>query len=166
MANSSVVQTTILTATERRKARNLLLEPRLQLKLPIQLLLLTAFFAVLVSVVLYYGFESLYEFVTMQGVMGEQLADAIRHQSHAIAIVFVSLFVGYVLLTIGLAVLYLHKLVGPTVAFRRHIEALKNGDFSARIKLRKNDAFPELATDLNELAEILERRYARVQELS
>ncbi len=165
MANSSVVQTSIVTSDERRKARNLLLQPRLQLKLPVQLLFLTAIFAVLVSVVLYFGFESLYKFVTMQGVMGEQLADAVRHQSHAIAIVFASLLVGYVLLTIGLSVLYLHKLVGPTVAFRRHINALKKGDFSSRIKLRKNDAFSDVATDLNELAEILERRYARVQEL-
>ena len=159
IANDSVVKPSAFASDERRMARNLLLQPSLQLKLPIQLLLLTAFFAVLVGVVLYFGFENLYEFVTMQGVIGEQLADAVKHQSHEITILFICMLVAYVLITIGLSVAYLHKLVGPTVAFKRHINALKNGAYASRLTLRKNDAFLEVATALNELAESLEKRY-------
>ncbi len=161
IANDSVVRPSVLALDERRKARNFLLQPSLQLRLPIQLLLLTAFFAVLVGVVLYFGFENLYEFVTMQGVIGEQLADAVKHQSHAITIVFISMLVAYVLLTIGLSVAYLHRLIGPTVAFKRHIDALKIGVYTSRLTLRKNDAFLEIAIALNELAEILETKYNR-----
>ena len=159
IANDSVARSSVFATDERRRARNLLLQPSLQLKLPIQLLLLTAFFAVLVGTVLYFGFDNLYDFVTMQGVIGEQLADAVKHQSHAITTVFISMLVAYVLLTIGLSVAYLHKLVGPTVAFKRHINALKNGLYASRLTLRKNDAFLEVAVALNELAEILESKH-------
>ena len=48
----------------------------------------------------------------------------------------------------------LHR--GPTIAFKRHINALKSGDYSARILLRRHDAFNDVAHELNDLAEILE----------
>ena len=42
--------------------------------------------------------------------------------------------------------------IGP---FRRHIQAMKNGDYSSRVHLRKGDAFVEMADDLDELAGVL-----------
>src|SRR5690606_10677603 len=48
-----------------------------------------------------------------------------------------------------------HKLVGPTVAFRRLINDLIAGKFGRKISLRKGDAFIEVADDLNRLSEAL-----------
>jgi len=57
---------------------------------------------------------------------------------------------------------YTHGLIGPVLPIMRHVKALQEGLYSHRVKLRKHDAFQELAGDLNELAEVLERRY-RIQ---
>ena len=67
------------------------------------------------------------------------------------------LAIAYLLTVLAVAIVFLHRLVGPTVALRRQGEALKNGDYSARVSLRRNDAFSELADDLNELAALLEQ---------
>ncbi len=50
------------------------------------------------------------------------------------------------------------RLVGPTIAFRRHLRALIAGDYNVRTKLRRNDAFREVARDLNKLSAVLEAR--------
>ena len=57
-----------------------------------------------------------------------------------------------------LCVGYSRKLVGPQIAFRRHIAAIESGDYSSRIVLRKGDAFDDVAHALNQLAETLEKR--------
>ena len=49
------------------------------------------------------------------------------------------------------------RVVGPVVAFQRQVEALKNGDYQSRVRLREKDCFDDLAQDLNELASLLER---------
>ena len=52
-----------------------------------------------------------------------------------------------------------HRLVGPAYAFRRQINELASGRYDARIRLRENDAFTEVADDLNRLAETLQREH-------
>jgi hypothetical protein len=56
------------------------------------------------------------------------------------------------------AVIFTHKLIGPTIAFRRHIRMIAEGKFQYRTKLRKGDAFQEVASDLNKLSEFFERK--------
>ena len=63
----------------------------------------------------------------------------------------------YLGVTVGLSIYYTHRLVGPTIAFRRHIRSLIDGNFESRVTLRKKDAFMEVADDLNELAAQLYR---------
>jgi methyl-accepting chemotaxis protein len=48
-----------------------------------------------------------------------------------------------------------HRIFGPIVSIRRRINALANGDYQSRIRLRANDEFKEVAVDLNKLAEVL-----------
>ena len=50
-----------------------------------------------------------------------------------------------------------HRIYGPIVKIRQHVEAMNNGNFKSRIQLRSNDHFIELSEDLNQLAETLER---------
>lgn len=67
--------------------------------------------------------------------------------------------------TIGLAALALiclmlwiyfsHRIFGPTVPIRRHVQKLSEGDYSSRIHLRSSDELKDLAEDLNHLAEVL-----------
>lgn len=65
---------------------------------------------------------------------------------------------GLILLTcvcLGLWVVFSHRIFGPTVPIRRHIQNLRAGDYSSRIHLRNGDEFRDLAEELNQLAEAL-----------
>ncbi len=52
-----------------------------------------------------------------------------------------------------------HRIYGPMIPFRRHIDELKDGNFSSRIRLRKDDDLLEIRDALNDLAITLEERY-------
>jgi hypothetical protein len=41
------------------------------------------------------------------------------------------------------------------VAFKRHIRALREGNYDSRVVLRKGDAFDDVADELNLLAQAL-----------
>ena len=52
-----------------------------------------------------------------------------------------------------------HRIYGPMIPFRRHIDELKDGNFGSRIRLRKDDDLLEIRDALNDLAITLEDRY-------
>lgn len=52
-----------------------------------------------------------------------------------------------------------HRIYGPLVPFMRHIDELKAGNFTSRIRLRKDDELFELRDGLNDLAITLEDRF-------
>jgi len=68
------------------------------------------------------------------------------------------MLLAYALVVLGVCVAYLRRVVGPIVAFRRQIEALRRGDYAARNTLRRGDPFEDLGKDLNDLAQALEGR--------
>ncbi len=140
----------------RRRTKNFVLQPLLQLKLPAYLLLLTFAFAFLFSVHSYVNFERLYTIMLQHTDQPAYFERVIEAQTANFKIVSASMSVAYVMLMLAITVMYTHRLVGPTVAFRRHIENIKNGDYASRIALRRSDAFNEVATELNELAQMLE----------
>ena len=54
-----------------------------------------------------------------------------------------------------------HRVVGPMSRLKQTLEAIRQGDFSQRITLRKGDALEDLATAINRMAEGLEQRFPR-----
>lgn len=133
-----------------------LLQPLVQLKLPLHLLLVTIAFTAAFAIHTYLAYDRIYEAVASYAP--KAFEGLIQEQTRDFLIVSAAIATGYVLFLIIVCVAYLHRLVGPTTALRRHIEALKNGDYSARVGLRKSDTvFLALQHDLNELAGILER---------
>jgi len=142
---------------ERRRKVNLLLQPALQLKLPVFMLLVTLAFLAFEIVHGHFAYSKLFKTIVTEAGNSPVLADLLRGQTRDFIEASAELGVLYVLVVVVICVAYAHRMIGPTVAFRRHVEALKNGDYRSRIKLRRRDAFSDLADDLNELAQILER---------
>ncbi len=62
-------------------------------------------------------------------------------------------------LSAWLGIVLTHRIFGPIISFKKLVNDLKSGDYSARGTLRKNDEFQELMTNLNELAADLEKRH-------
>ena len=143
---------------ERRKAKNLLLSPVLQLKLPLYLLLLSFAFLLLALLLGHTYFDQLYVMMVENTEQGLYLREAIGQQTGNFIEVSITLLVMYVILMLAVTTLYTHRIIGPTIPITRHIRALKEGRYSHRVNLRQQDEFKELAVELNELAQILEQR--------
>ena len=147
----------ILGCDERRKASNLLLKPSLQMKLPLYTLILSFTFGLVALLLFYVYFEQLYAMMLENTTQESYLRAAVSLQTSNFIEAASMLLVGYILLMVAVTTIYTHRIIGPTVALKRHIRALKDGLYSHRVQLRKHDELKDMAADLNELAEILEQ---------
>jgi len=139
-----------------RKTKSYLLQPSRQLRLPLYLLGITVGFGALW---IHSAASAIRELYTAVESAQPRYFDAmIQSQLHDLALVSLLIALPYVLVTIAVAVVHSHQYVGPAIPLRRHLEALKNGDYSSRVQLRRGDAFEEVAQDLNELAALLADR--------
>ena len=157
MTKQSLTFFRILGLDERRKARNLLLRPTLQMKLPLYTLLLSFTFGLLALLLFYIYFEQLYVMMLENTTQGSYLRTAVSMQTSNFLEAASMLLIGYILLMVAVTAIYTHRIIGPTVALKRHIRALKDGLYSHRVHLRKHDELKDMAADLNELAEVLEQ---------
>ena len=145
----------VLALNQQRKTANFLLQPAVQLKLPAYFLLITTAFGGLMAIAISDAYRSL--FLTITAEQPAYMEQILRAQTQDLLVVSGMLAIVYLLTILTVAIVILHRVVGPTVALRRQAERLKNGDYSARVTLRRHDAFRELADDLNELAALLEQ---------
>ena len=132
-----------------------LLRPAVQLRLPLYLLGISLFFVAAMAAVAYAGLMQPIGFVVAE--LPQSLAATLALVLRDFATVASAATLAYVLVVLLVSVVYMKRLVGPVVAFHRHVEALKNGDYHSRVQLRDKDCFEDLAQDLNELAGLLER---------
>jgi HAMP domain-containing protein/preprotein translocase subunit SecG len=146
---------------ERRKATNFLQQPGLQLQLPLFVLLLTGAFLLLVLVLGNLYFEQ--TFLTMMETTSqtEYLQPVVNEQTREFRNITVLLLAVYAVLVVVVTIAYTHRLIGPMLPVMRHVKALQEGLYEHRVKLRRTDAFQELAAELNELARVLEQRGRR-----
>jgi len=143
-----------------RKLVNAIWQPFLQFKLLIYLLGSTAVVALLLATFLYFAFSDLIGTVGMGGNSQSYYAEMIEIQLVHLFRYCGALFVLYILLLATVCVIYTHKLIGPFRPYKRHLESLIAGDYSARVNLRKGDIdmFVEYADQLNELAQALQEK--------
>ncbi len=144
--------------SRQRKLRNYLLRPSLQVQLAAYTICLTFFFASILVAIVAYHFAGLYEIVLSLTDLESEIGSLMHEYLQGVAGYLVVLLLLYMIFVVVLTVVATHALIGPTIAFQRHIKAMIAGDFNSRIKLRKYDAFQEVATDLNQLAESFAQR--------
>ena len=144
---------------KQRKLSNFLLQPLLQLKLGLYLIALATLFSMLVAYLLQRNFSRVYDMVLeLTDAKEEVILILSNYISDALFVVAACISI-YLFITIVLSIIYTHKMVGPSYAFRRHIANLEQGKYTSRVTLRKHDAFMEVAADLNRLAETLEKKH-------
>ncbi len=138
----------------RRRAVRLL-RPAVQLRLPLYLFGISLVFVAAMAVVAYAGLMQPFSFVVAE--LPPSMVASLALVLSDFGTVASAATLAYVLVVLLVLVVYMERLVGPVVAFHRHVEALKNGDYQSRVRLRERDSFADLAHDLNELAGLLER---------
>jgi len=141
---------------ERRKARNFLLKPGIQLRLPLYVLLLSFTFVLLAMLFGNLYFEQTYITLLQTTNQSEYVQRVLARQTQEFRLLAMLLLSGYVLLVIVVTVVYTHRLIGPAIPMLRHVRALQEGRYTHRLNLRRHDTFIELAEELNRLAETLQ----------
>ena len=146
---------------QQRRIKNFLLQPLLQVRLGIYSISLALVFSLMVGGLLYLNFYRFYDLVLELTDLRDEVTVLLESYIHDTTW-WVGACIGvYLIMSVTVSIVYTHKLVGPTYAFRRHIANLGRGEYSSRVILRKNDAFLEVAEDLNRLAAVLEQKYGR-----
>lgn len=139
-----------------RRIRNFLLQPGLQLQMGIYVITVALLTSAAIAGVLYLTFARILDLLLELTDFRSEVTAILLEYSMAAAFWLVMLMLIFVALNLLISVLITHRLIGPTVAFRRHIEQLCRGNFASRISLRESDAFREVARDLNRLAELMQ----------
>jgi hypothetical protein len=142
---------------QKRLVRNYLLQPLLQVKLGLYAILISILFTLTVGAILYVNFSGLANAIFLLTDAEAEVREILLEYWRGTRLAILGSFFIYFTATVVVSVLYTHKLVGPTVAFRRHIRLLREGGYHARTFLRKGDAFREVAEELNQLSEVLEK---------
>lgn len=141
----------------KRRVKNFLLQPLLQVKLGIYSITLSVLFAGALAAIVYHNFAGLVNSIVLLTDAEDEVRELFMDYWRGTQLWIYLCFFIYLAATVLLSVLYTHKLVGPTIAFRRHIRSIAEGRYNARTYLRKGDAFAEVADELNRLSEVMEK---------
>ena len=148
------------TGRNRRKIKNLLQKPKFQVRFGIYLFLVSAFSAVALQMVVLQAFQE---------IIAELMADSDIDRAHIAAVadaplqiivpVLLAFLVAYAISFVILGIYLTHRIVGPMVPIRRHIEALSEGKYGITARIRKKDDLHELVDLLNTLSQKLAQRH-------
>lgn len=142
----------------KRRLSNFLLQPILQTRIGAYCIILSFIFTGIIAGIVYFHLGRLFGFIIEMTDAPEEVQTIILSYLASIQ-TWVYLTLGcYILLVMAISIWYTHRLVGPMVAFKKHFEALQQGNFAHRTNLRKNDAFHEAANELNRATEMLGSR--------
>lgn len=141
----------------RRKVKNILLAPKSQIRIgAIVFAIGFITMSVLFGIILMRFNDILDAFVAIS-TDRELAMEASRSTKVALWVTYSALLLGFLFSTFYLALKVTHRYLGPMVAIRRQIHAMKEGQYAERVKLRQDDEFQDIADDLNALAERLQK---------
>lgn len=143
----------------KRRLSNFLLQPIIQTRLGLYCILLSFLFAGVIAAIVYVHLGQLFGFIIEMTDAPEEVQTIILSYLSSIQTSVYLALGSYILFVLAISIWYTHRLVGPMVAFKRHFEALQQGNFTHRTNLRKNDAFHEAANELNKATEIIGARF-------
>ncbi len=135
----------------RRKIGNIIVDSKALIRLS------TPFFALLISVLVLALFVRWQASRLLIDIESFQPEIIYKLQSYTAGITTTLLWGEFFFgsLCLLLWVIFSHRILGPMVPIRRHIQSLIDGKYDSKITLRKNDEFKSVAEDLNKLAETL-----------
>ncbi len=120
-----------------------------------------AFFYFTFTLLLYGAITALMYYNMMQILIldGTTSAEATDQLARTIFVSMGSCWAYMFLSTLGLVFMFIretHKVAGPLVPIKRHIQNLTQGNFASRVSIRPSDTIHDVAEELNRLATNLE----------
>lgn len=145
--------------SNRRRLRNFLVSPKVQLKYGAYFVFVSVITLVLIAIPGYLSLSKLLGTLAEVYRFDPQATELIRRSllSWLTLAVFNAVVIAFVAFNVG--VFLTHRIFGAIVPIRRLIGDLMRGDYKARVNLRAQDELHELADDLNALAERLDQKF-------
>ena len=142
-----------------RRLRNFLLDPSRQLRSAGYFVgLYLAYSAFLSAVFLHVTFEQ-HRFVMDYLGQGEEASFFDMFQNPIIVsglLEVAVVFLFFLAIAMTLTVVFSHRVFGPLIPIKRQLEAMRSGDYSSRIVLRRHDELRDVAEAINQLTAQLE----------
>jgi hypothetical protein len=142
----------------KRSIRNLIINYDAQTNLFYWFLGLSAFFAVVLGIVIFFGMEDFFSQLVASAQLEDDIGNSFLENWNQTKFLLLGFLIIYVCGVGVLSITYTHRLVGPMVSIKKHIDELIIGNYSTRTHLREKDYFRDVAAKLNELAETLESK--------
>ncbi len=140
---------------DKRKVQNIFVLPGIQARLFAPFLTMLVVAVVLINGILFVVFSALYRaFPDLTPEQGEALSQMLYNSviTSAIGLALMA-FLGF-----ALTIIISHRLLGPLVSIKRHMQSLIEGRYEGRLRLRKNDELHFLADQINSLADRLKEQ--------
>lgn len=139
----------------KRSLRNLFINPRYQLRYVFWLGASGLGLIGMYSLLFYRYVRENYAILVDLSPMNEE-AKAQLYRELTEVIVRISAFsVVFLVLVTVVGIIYSHRTAGPMFQFKRVFDQIKSGDTSARIHLRPNDEFKDVAQAFNQMMDTL-----------
>mgnify|MGYP003394347930 CR=1 FL=1 len=143
---------------KQRSIRNILINPRYQLKYVFWLSLSGLALVGLYSVLVYFYIKENYSILVDLSPM-DQAAKAQLYSELTEIIVRISVIsIGFLGIVALLGIVLSHRTAGPLYHFGRVFERVRDGDLSARVKLRPGDDFQEVAAKFNQMMDSVAKK--------
>jgi hypothetical protein len=147
-----------------RKIKNFLLNPDIQLAFALNIVALSAFFVIGIAFVVYFQLGDFIQNILSLSDFDLKTLTQLRNDWDGTMLWLGLFMVSYVGITVAICIIYTHRMIGPTIAFKRQISDLIDGKYSSKVNLREGDAFEDVADLLNDLAKSLDDKHSESSE--
>ena len=150
------------TQRHARSLKSIVIEPFAQLKLGIYVIAASAVFCILAGFLFYYTFLAQYEHVmdifqvTNPDTQWELISNDVFYANFLKLTLFFAL---YIVILFAIIFRTTHKYYGPLISIERFSRAITAGKYFSRVTIRKQDELKNLASQLNAMAQELEKKH-------
>ncbi len=147
--------------SDRRTLRGHLIKPKKQIKYAVIFMGGgTMMLSIFIAIALYYLDQTAVA-LEVAYRLDHEVVKALQNSLSGMLILALGVSVILSVVSIQVGLHMSHRFYGPVIPICRHIEELKNGNYTSRIHLRQNDELTEIQNELNELAEVLQGKLKR-----
>lgn len=129
-----------------------------QVKYALLLALIGGLVAMLFSAHIFYFCNEYFQVFIPHFRENPAIASFIYGEQRRIAIYLVILIILLMVFMFFMGIVITHKIAGPMLVIKRKMRDIASGDFSTRVRLRRNDEFKDMQDSFNEMAEALETK--------
>jgi methyl-accepting chemotaxis protein len=141
-----------------RKLGNYLINPRYQLKYIFWLGVTGMTLVVLYSLLFYFFMRENYDVLVELSPMDDAVKQQLYHELNHIILLLGGVSFLFLIIVAFLGVILSHRTAGPLYHFKKVFGRIKDGDLAARVRLRPNDDFQDVAASFNSMVDALVER--------